>query len=251
MLFHRHARGLILTEQGELLYRTAHEVFAKLAMAEAQLSESKDRPKGQLKVTTTVALGSTWLTPRMGEFLEVYPDVTVDLLLDDRELDLSMREADVAIRMAPPRQPELIQRHLMTVHMHVYAAPTYIKRYGLPKTADELDSHKVIVYGEEIRPPVPDTNWLLRLGIKGEDRRRPNLTVNNVYAIQRAAEAGLGLAALPEFMVQGNSNLVRVLPEVEGPRIDAYFVYPEELRNSKRIQVFRDFLLRKVAEAEH
>ncbi len=250
-LFHRHARGLILTEQGELLYRTAHEVFAKLAMAEAQLTESKDRPKGQLKVTTTVALGSTWLTPRMGEFLEVYPDVTVDLLLDDRELDLSMREADVAIRMAPPRQPELIQRHLMTVHMHVYAAPTYIKRYGLPKTAEELDKHKVIVYGEETRPPVPDTNWLLRLGTKGEERRRPNLTVNNVYAIQRAAEAGLGLAALPEFMVLGNSNLVRVLPEIEGPRIDAYFVYPEELRNSKRIQVFRDFLLRKVAEAEH
>jgi DNA-binding transcriptional LysR family regulator len=250
-LFHRHARGLILTEQGELLYRTAHEVFAKLAMAEAQLSESKDRPKGQLKVTTTVALGSTWLTPRMGEFLEVYPDVTVDLLLDDRELDLSMREADVAIRMAPPRQPELIQRHLMTVHMHVYASPTYIKRYGLPKSADELDNHKVIVYGEETRPPVPDTNWLLRVGMKGEGRRRPCLTVNNVYAIQRAAEAGLGLAALPEFIVLGNSNLVRVLPEVEGPRIDAYFVYPEELRNSKRIQVFRDFLLRKVAEAEH
>ena len=250
-LFHRHARGLILTEQGELLYRTAHEVFAKLAMAEAQLSESKDRPKGQLKVTTTVALGSTWLTPRMGEFLEVYPDVTVDLLLDDRELDLSMREADVAIRMAPPRQPELIQRHLMTVHMHVYASPTYIKRYGLPKSADELENHKVIVYGEETRPPVPDTNWLLRLGVKGEGRRRPCLTVNNVYAIQRAAEAGLGLAALPEFIVLGNSNLVRVLPELEGPRIDAYFVYPEELRNSKRIQVFRDFLLRKVAEAEH
>ena len=250
-LFHRHARGLILTEQGELLYRTAHEVFAKLAMAEAQLSESKDRPKGQLKVTTTVALGSTWLTPRMGEFLEVYPDVTVDLLLDDRELDLSMREADVAIRMAPPRQPELIQRHLMTVHMHVYAAPTYIKRYGLPKSADELDNHKVIVYGEETRPPVPDTNWLLRLGVKGDGRRRPCLTVNNVYAIQRAAEAGLGMAALPEFMVLGNSHLVRVLPELEGPRIDAYFVYPEELRNSKRIQVFRDFLLRKVAEAEH
>ena len=249
-LFHRHARGLILTEQGELLYRTAHEVFAKLAMAEAQLSESKDRPKGQLKVTTTVALGSTWLTPRMGEFLDVYPDVTVDLLLDVRELDLSMREADVAIRMAPPRQPELIQRHLMTVHLNVYAAPAYIKRYGLPKTAEELDNHKVIVYGEATRPPVPDTNILMRLGAKGEERRRPSLTVNNVYAIQRAAEAGLGLAALPEFMVQGSSNLVRVLPEVEGPRIDAYFVYPEELRNSKRIQVFRDFLLRKVAESE-
>ena len=186
----------------------------------------------------------------MGEFLDVYPDVTVDLLLDDRELDLSMREADVAIRMAPPRQPELIQRHLMTVHMNIYAAPAYIKRYGLPKTVEELDSHKVIIYGEATRSPVPDTNILMRLGAKGEERRRPSLTVNNVYAIQRAAEAGLGLAALPEFMVQGSSNLVRVLPEVEGPRIDAYFVYPEELRNSKRIQVFRDFLLRKVAESE-
>jgi DNA-binding transcriptional LysR family regulator len=250
-LFHRHARGLILTEQGELLYRTAHEVFAKLAMAEAQLSESKDRPKGQLKVTTTVALGSTWLAPRMGEFLEVYPDVTVDLLLDDRELDLSMREADVAIRMAPPRQPELIQRHLMTVHMHVYAAPSYIKRYGLPKSPEDLEQqHKVIVYGEETKPPVPDVNWLLKLGVKGDGSRRPSLTVNNVYAIQRAAQAGLGLAALPEFMVQGTSNLVRVMPDIEGPRVDAYFVYPEELRNSKRIQVFRDFLLRKVAEAQ-
>jgi len=186
----------------------------------------------------------------MGEFLDVYPDVTVDLLLDDRELDLSMREADVAIRMAPPRQPELIQRHLMTVHLNIYAAPAYIKRYGLPKTVEELDNHKVIVYGEATRPPVPDTNILMRLGVKGDERRRPSLTVNNVYAIQRAAEAGLGLAALPEFMVQGTSNLVRVLPEVEGPRIDAYFVYPEELRNSKRIQVFRDFLLRKVAETE-
>jgi len=161
-----------------------------------------------------------------------------------------MREADVAIRMAPPRQPELIQRHLMTVHMHVYAAPSYIKRYGLPKSPEDLEQHKVIVYGEETRPPVPDVNWLLKLGVKGDGLRRPSLTVNNVYAIQRAAQAGLGLAALPEFMVQGTSNLVRVMPDIEGPRIDAYFVYPEELRNSKRIQVFRDFLLRKVAETQ-
>lgn len=250
-LFHRHARGLILTEQGELLYRTAHEVFAKLAMTEAQLTESKDRPKGQLKVTATVALGSTWLTPRMGEFLEIYPDVAVELVLDDRELDLSMREADVAIRMTPPRQPELIQRHLFTVHLHVYAAPAYIKKHGMPKSVEELDRHQIIVYGEDNRPPVPDVNWLLRLGTAGERTRRAALTVNNVYAIMRATQSGIGLSALPEFMIAGTTNLVRVLPELEGPRIDAYFVYPEELRKSKRIQVFRDFLLRKVAEADY
>jgi len=248
-LFHRHARGLILTEQGELLYRTAHEVFSKLAMTEAQLTESKDRPKGQLKVTATVALGSTWLTPRMGEFLELYPDVAVDLVLDDRELDLSMREADVAIRMAPPRQPELVQRHLLTVHMHVYASPIYIKRHGMPKSAEDLDNHKIIVYGDDPRPPVPGINWLLSVGAKKGQPRRPVLAVNNVYAILRATQSGLGIAALPEFMVQEASSLVQVLPELEGPRIDAYFVYPEELRSSKRIQVFRDFLLRKVADS--
>jgi DNA-binding transcriptional LysR family regulator len=249
-LFHRHARGLILTEQGELLYRTAHDVFAKLAMAEAQLTESKDRPRGPLKVTATVALGSTWLTPRMKEFLELHPEVTVELVLDDRELDLGMREADVAIRMVPPRQPDLIQRHLMTVHFNVYAAPSYIRRRGMPKTPDELDGHSLIVYGEDARPPVPDLNWLLRLGTKSGQRRTPVLCINNVYAILRAVQSGVGIAALPEFMIQGADEIVRILPEVEGPRIDAYFVYPEELRNSKRIQVFRDFLLLQVARRQ-
>jgi DNA-binding transcriptional LysR family regulator len=248
-LFHRHARGLILTEQGETLFRTVREVFAKLAMAEAQLTESKERPKGQLKVTATIGLGSTWLAPRIGEFLEIYPDVSVDLLLDDRELDLSMREADVALRLTPPRQPELVQRHLLAIRTYIYGAPSYLKRNGTPKSLDDLDRHKLIVYGELVRPPTPEFNWLLTIGGRESDLRQPVLTVNNIYAILRATQSGLGLAGLAEFMAEETPGLVRVLPEIEGPRFDAYFVYPEELRNSKRIQVFRDFLLRKVAEA--
>ena len=249
-LFHRHARGLILTEQGELLYRTAHEVFAKLAMAEAQLSESKDRPRGPLKVTASIALGSTWLTPRMKEFLELHPEVSVELVLDERELDLGMREADVAIRMLPPRQPDLIQRHLMTVHINIYASAGYIRSRGMPKSPEDLDGHPIIIYGEDARPPVQDLNWLLRLGAKSGQRRTPVLCINNVYAIFKALQSGIGIGALPEYMVQGSEDLVRVLPDIQGPRIDAYFVYPEELRNSKRIQVFRDFLLQQVAKSQ-
>ena len=144
-LFHRHARGLILTEQGELLYRTAHEVFGKLAMTEAQLTESKDRPKGPLKITTTVAFGSHWLAARMSEFIEVYPEIECHLLLLDREVDLSMREADLAIRFSPPRQADLIQRHLMTVNMHIYAAASYIKKHGVPQSTKDLDKHRIVV----------------------------------------------------------------------------------------------------------
>ena len=85
-LFHRHARGLILTEQGESLNRTVREVFAKLAITEALLTESKEKPAGRLKVTTTHGFGSLWLAPRLHMFLEAYPEVTVLLLLDDAEL---------------------------------------------------------------------------------------------------------------------------------------------------------------------
>src|ERR1700731_3617898 len=154
-LFHRHARGLILTEQGELLYSTAREVFAKLAMTEGLLTESKDRPKGPLKVTTSVAFGLIWLTPRIREFLELYPDIQVAMVVDDSELDLSMREADVAIRMSPPRQPDLIQRHLVSVQVHIYASNEYLQKYGTPQRPEDLEDHRIIVYGEDARPPVP------------------------------------------------------------------------------------------------
>ena len=247
-LFHRHARGLILTEQGELLFRTAREVFAKLAMAESLISESKDRPKGPLKITTTVAFGSIWLTPRIREFMELYPEIQVSLVVDDSELDLSMREADVAIRMSPPRQPDLIQRHLVSVQVHIYASPDYIKKYGMPQRPEDLDTHRLIVYGEDSRPPVPGVNWLLDAGAKPGQDRRPILSVNNTYGMLRAVISGLGLASLPDFVAYENNALVRVLPELAGPPNEAYFVYPEELRASKRISVFRDFLLRKVAE---
>lgn len=247
-LFHRHARGLILTEQGELLYRTAREVFAKLSMTEAMLSESKEHPKGPLKVTTTVAFGTTWLTPRVKEFLGLYPDVQLTLLLDDNELDLSMREADIAIRMTAPRQPDLIQRHLMTVRVHLYAHKSYLDKRGTPQSIADLDTHDVIAYPNDTKAPVPNINWLLHVGEPPGGERRTVLRVNSLYAISRAVQSGLGIGSLPDYVVDGMTDMVRVLPDVSGPRIDAYFVYAEELRHSKRIAVFRDFLIKKVAE---
>ena len=249
-LFHRHARGLILTEQGELLYQTTKEVFAKLAMTEAVLGETAGRPKGPLKITTTVDFGSIWLTPRMKEFTELFPEIEVELVLDDAERDLAMREADVAVRMMPPRQPGLIQRQLMTMHFHVYASPEYLKTHGMPKKPRDLADHMIIVYGEEARPPVTDVNWLLGVARKRDERARAILKVNNIYGIYRAVRSGVGIAALPDYTVRQVSNLVRILPELEGPSYAAYFVYPEELRHSKRIAVFRDYLLRKIAESQ-
>jgi DNA-binding transcriptional LysR family regulator len=246
-LFHRHARGLILTEQGESLNRTVREVFAKLAMTEALLTESKEKPTGRLKVTTTAGFGSLWLAPRLQAFLAAYPDITMSLLLDDSDLDLAMREADVAIRMHPPKQPELVQRHLMTIQYVVCATPEYLKANGVPQRAEELDEHKLILFGD-YHAPVPDINWLGEIGRRAGQPRRSMLEVNSIHAMQLAIRSGLGIGALPDFLNPEQDGLVRVLPEVKAPKVEAYFVYPEELRTSKRVAVFRDFLLARLQE---
>ena len=246
-LFHRHARGLILTEQGESLNRTVREVFAKLAMTEALLTESKEKPAGRLKVTTTVGFGSTWLAPRLAKFLDAYPDVSISLLLDDQDLDLAMREADVAIRKHPPKQPDLVQRHLMTIQWLVCAAPEYLKKHGVPQRVEDLDAHRLILFGH-YHPPVSDVNWLAEIGRRPDNPRRALLEVNSTQAMITAIRSGIGLGAVPDYVMAENQDLVRLLPDLKAPKVDVFFVYPEELRNSKRVAVFRDFLLARLAE---
>jgi DNA-binding transcriptional LysR family regulator len=246
-LFHRHARGLILTEQGESLNRTVREVFSKLAMTEALLTESKEKPAGRLKVTTTMGFGASWLAPRLQSFLEQYPDVSMQLLLDDSDLDLAMREADVAIRMHPPKQPDLVQRHLMAIEWHVCASPEYLKANGTPTKVEDLDNHRLILFGD-YRPPVPDVNWLADAGRRAGSPRRGLLEVNSLHAMMLAVKSGMGIASVPDYMHAETDGLVQIMSDVKAPRVDVYFVYPEELRNSKRVAVFRDFLLAKLAQ---
>ena len=244
-LFHRHARGLILTEQGELLDATTKEMFAKLSFATAQIRDSRERPQGELRVTTSTGLGSIWLTPRIKDFVERYPDIDLSVVLSEDELDISMRQADVAIRLRPPTQPDLIQRLLMEVHYRVYASPGYIKRYGMPSTPEDLDNHRLVIYGEDATPPVSNLNWLMELGDTGQERH-PALRVNNIYGIYRAVRSGIGIGALPDYMTSHAEDLVQIFPDIKGPSFNTYFVYPEELRNSSRVGVFRDFLLSRI-----
>ncbi len=246
-LFHRHARGLILTEQGELLYRTAHEVFMKLEAARTKLTDSRERPNGELKVSTTPGIGVNWLTPRLGEFLDLYPDIHISLIVTDEELDLAMREADVAIRLRQPTQPDLIQRKLFSVHFHAYASPDYLKRRGTPHTPEELDSggHRLILLGGSTVPHyLQNRRWLLEAGREGKGPpRTAHLTINNVLGVLRACQRGVGIAWLPDYLVEENGGVVQLFGEGDTLALDAYFVYPEELKSVARIQVFRDFLV--------
>ncbi len=243
-LFHRHARGLILTEQGELLYRTAHEVFLKLEAARTKLTDSRERPHGELKVTTAQGIGNHWLTPRLGEFMDLFPDIRVTLITTDEELDLAMREADVAIRLRLPTQPDLIQRKLFSVHFHAYASPEYLKRFSTPQKFEQLDDHRIVLLGGSIVPSyLQNRNWLVEVARDGKEPRIPQIMISNILGVLRACQRGLGIAMLPDYLVEENGGLVQLFGETDAPALDAYFVYPEELKNVARVQAFRDFLV--------
>ena len=242
-LFHRHARGLILTEQGEQLFRTVQEVVQKLEVTRMRLTDSRERPHGELRITTTVGIGTNWLAPRLGEFLELYPDITVNVILSDDDLDLSMREADMAIRVREPQQPDLIRRRLFTMHFHAYASPAYIKRHGQPRSLDELDKHRILIYGASAGNYLNNINSLQYTGRDSRAPRVSALTINNLTAVCNAVAAGVGIAVLPDYLVQTQSELLPILPEADMPELECFLVYPEELKNVARVRVFRDFLV--------
>lgn len=244
-LFHRHARGLILTEQGDLLYRAARDMRMRLETTQARLTETSEKPSGTLKVTTTVGLGSFWLSQRISEFMDLYPDVRVELILTNEELDLSMREADVAIRMRRPAQPDLIQRRLFTIHYHTYASRDYIKKHGEPATLADLDEHRLVSFGGDEPSHLLAVHWLANAGREPDSPRPYHLLVNNILALKYAIKTGSGIGTLPDYAVSDDPDLVQVIRETEMPSLDSYLVYAEEMKSVARVQAFRDFLVTK------
>ena len=211
----------------------------------ARLTETKDLPSGPLRVTTTVGLGSGWLTARVQEFLDLYPDIQLQLLLANEELDLTLRQADCAIRLRQPQQPDLIQRKLFTVHLHLYASPSYIAKYGEPQSIDDLDKHRIVTFGEPAPAHLADMNWLEIAGRTEASRRTATLQINNIMSMKLAVERGAGIAMLPGYIIDKESTLVQVLPETEVPSFDTYFCYPDTMKNQAKLNVFRDFLIAK------
>ena len=249
-LFERHARGLTLTENGEYVFKTAHEVITKLREVETSLGDKKNKPSGKLTVTTFVSFGTTWLTPRIQEFMQLNPEIEVELIFDDKELDLSTRQADIGIWARRPKQLNYIQKKLIDINYHIYGSPKYLEKYGYPKKLSDLNQHKFISFGKGAPSPVFNPDWALKLGMKDNKKRKTVMKVNSVYGLLLAVQSGVGLAALPDYLTVKQPNIVKVLPSIEGPITEAHFVYPQSLKNVARVQAFRNFLYSKISEWE-
>ena len=247
-LFERHARGLVLTDSGHKLYSTANEVISKIKEVETDFTEQKHKPSGKLVVTTVVGFGGIWLTPRIKEFRDKNPDIEVELIVTNQELDLSTREADVAIWMRAPKQKNYIQKKIIDINYHIYGSSKYCEEHGLPRTLNDLDKHNLITYGKGSPSPLSEKEWILKVGSKDKHKRKSVMKVNNIYSLLLAVESGIGLAALPDYMVANKPGLVKVLGDHSGPKYEAHFVYPQSLKNVARVRTFRDFILNKVSE---
>ncbi len=246
-LFHRHARGLVLTEQGELLNRTVAEVFAKLQTAETLLSDSTSKPSGDLRITAPIGFGTIWLTPRLQEFGDLYPEIRVELILNDDQVDIGMRAADVAIWTREPEQADLIRRSLFESRVRAFASAQYLRKHGTPKTLAELDQHRIIAYTGIPAQHLDAMSWIEKAGREGAAPREAALRVHSVVAIKYATQAGIGIGMIPDYMSDEQSELVPVLAEFEQPSLNLIFAYAEELKASKKVQLLRDFLVSKIS----
>ncbi|AGI67820.1 LysR family transcriptional regulator [Octadecabacter antarcticus 307] len=239
ILFHRHARGLILTEQGELLFDATKSMSRRLDAASARIKDSAEEVFGELKVTTTTGFGTLWLAPRLPALYEKYPDLNIDLMLEERVLDLPMREADVAIRMKEPSQADLIRKKLMTVRMRLYASQTYLDKVGGFAEIEDIGRHRLICQSPNAFQVAAGATLVGHL----LSYDKPNLlNVNNYFGVLQAVLSDLGIGVLPDYVTEDFPDLVRVLPEVESGEVPVFLAYPEELRQSKRIMAFRDFV---------
>jgi DNA-binding transcriptional LysR family regulator len=238
-LFHRHARGLILTEQGEFLFDATNSMKKRLDAAAARIRDSDDEVFGELRVTTTFGFGTLWLAPRLQKLYEKYPDLKIDLMLEERVLDLPMREADVAIRMKEPSQADLIRKRLMTVRMQLYASRQYLNRQGTPDQISDMSQHRLICQSPSSAQVGASTLLVQQLLAS---KPKSMFTVNNYFGVLQGVLNNLGIGVLPNYVTEDFPDLVNVLPEIESADVPVFLAYPEELRHSKRISAFRDFV---------
>jgi DNA-binding transcriptional LysR family regulator len=246
-LFIRVARGLVLTNAGRALQDTVINVFAKLEMTQSTIMELKAHARGHLRVATTLSFGSMWLAPLLQEFLDQHPDVRITLLLKDEGIDLNMREADIGITALPVNNPDLIQCDAVSYPFRIYASRTYLKKHGVPQTPEDLDHHQLIVFGKEMPHLYSNLDWLLKLG--AQKQRIPYLVINSGQAIYEATRSGLGIAALHHYMTNNDPELVEILSHVPKANVSRYVTYPTHLAGLKRVDVFVEFLLKKMRES--
>ncbi|AIK97061.1 LysR family transcriptional regulator [Candidatus Odyssella acanthamoebae] len=248
-LFERLPRGVRLTPQGERLFIHAQKMVEEHEAFEKVFYEKNDEIEGNLKIITMPFGGSEWLVPTLKGFLERHPEINIKILL--RSENIEPTEGDVVICPLILHQPHLIQKYLYTAHTKLFASQSYLKKFGTPRTIEELNHHRLIVYRSNYYTPYGSTNWLLNIGIQeGQGSRKPYFEIDSLNGMINSALHGYGIVELPDLSIPLTSSLVDVLPEISGPAVEMYYTFPEKRKNSKKINLLFKHLSKNVSQWE-
>ncbi len=247
-LFHRTSRRLSLSETGVQVLARASRVLAEAEAAEDEAAASAVSPRGRVRLAAPMSFGVGRLAPLLPEFLALYPDVSVEVALDDRRVDLIAGGFDLALRIGVLEDSSLLARRLCPVRVFVVGSPRYLAARGRPARPSDLAGHACLSY---TYLPSGDV-WRL-VGPEGEApgvRVSGPLTANNGEAITEAACAGAGLAMLPDFIVHealASGRLVDAMPGWGAPDLALNLVSPPGGRRPPKVQVLADFLVERFA----
>jgi len=242
-LLNRTTRRLSLSEAGEAFYAGCRRMVSEAEAAERTVTHLASAPRGTLRVNAPMSFGQQHLAPALTAFLERYPELAVDLVLDDREVNLVQDGFDVGVRIMALRDSSLIARRLAPSRALVCGAPRYLATHGAPARPEDLTRHACLLYSYQTDPGV----WILR-GPAGERRVRVNgrLRANNGEALREAAIAGFGLVLMPSFIVGPEIRRGLLAPVLRdwtaGDPVGIHAIYPAGRNLSPKVRVFVDFL---------
>jgi DNA-binding transcriptional LysR family regulator len=248
-LFHRSTRVVTLTEMGLAFYQRCVDILAAIAAAERAVMQLHDEPKGNLKINAPMTFGTMHLAPVLADFALRYPDLRVQLTLNDRFVDPIEEGLDLTIRIAKPQKSKsLIFHPLAPVRLLLCAAPSYLAKHGIPAHPDRLRQHSCLHYGQII------SNGSWELGREARHISIPiagSLCSNNGEVLKDAAVKGLGITLLPEFIVKAEidrGNLQTILPDYEPTPLILCIIYPTDRHLSTKVRLLIDFLDRRFGD---
>lgn len=240
-LFERQGKQMVLTPSGRFLYTKARAILFEVEATKTALSEHSDKVSGNLTITADHGLIGQWLTTFIPKFIEAHPDLQLKLIANNQKLDISLKEADVAVGFVPPEGDWVIKEHLKTCHYKLYASKKYLEKFGTPKKIKDLDGHRIIAIDTYPFFPQGFTDWPLRRG--SLPPRKPFVVINNILGRSNLVRAGVGIASFNvDSQFAKEKDIVPILPKEMHHHEELYYIYPKQSRHNPNISAFGDFL---------
>lgn len=239
-LFNNINQRLVLTSKGELFYERVGKILAEIDAAIRCLDEDDNNLFGDLALNISAVVTGIGIIDYLSDFITRYPRLNVKIICNDQDIDLVMREADIAIRAAMDNSIGLVQEYLASCPVHLYASKSYIEKYGLPKTPEDLVNHRLITHLPNDNANLRQLNWHTQFVDK---RVISRIAINSGVGVLAAVENGIGIGTVSELALKGaKTDLIRIFPHLKSPNIDLFYVYPEEVAVTNRVILLKKHL---------